>query len=182
MPTPTIDPAAIKTIARRYNLSEEAIRTLLYALQQGNGIAAQFNHPELGGMGQWMAGGMTMVGDMFNHALKAKVDQVCTELSTLLRQTSGATTPAAEPQSRWWPAEFGSPTASGSQNSMRYAYFAQARRLAVVVHNHVTIYDTQDHRISGVMQQQAGSSGLVFTSQKGQVPLNKLPKTQEYNL
>ena len=33
-----------------------------------------------------MQGGMTMVGDMFNHGLKAKVDNLCTELSRLLAQ------------------------------------------------------------------------------------------------
>jgi hypothetical protein len=31
-----------------------------------------------------MRGGMVMVGDMFNHALKAKVDGLCSELSSLL--------------------------------------------------------------------------------------------------
>jgi hypothetical protein len=27
---------------------------------------------------------MIMIGDMFNHALKAKIDGLCSELSTLL--------------------------------------------------------------------------------------------------
>jgi hypothetical protein len=35
---------------------------------------AQFNHPEFAGSGQWMQGGMLMLGDMFNHALKGRVD------------------------------------------------------------------------------------------------------------
>jgi hypothetical protein len=35
-------------------------------------------------MGQWSAGGMTMVGDMFNHGQKMKVDALCTELSQVL--------------------------------------------------------------------------------------------------
>jgi len=39
-------------------------------------------------MGQWTQGGMTMVGDMFNHRLKARVDAVCTELAFLLRSRS----------------------------------------------------------------------------------------------
>ena len=60
--------------------------TLLQALVNGNGMMAQFNHRELGGNGQWMLGGMTMVGDMFNHGLKAKVDGLCSELSQLLAQ------------------------------------------------------------------------------------------------
>jgi hypothetical protein len=48
--------------------------TLLQALVNSNGTMAQFNHWELGGGGQWMRGGMTMVGDMFNYGLKSKVD------------------------------------------------------------------------------------------------------------
>jgi len=58
--------------------------TLLQALLNSNGTMAQFDHRELGGAGQWMPGGMTMVGDMFNHGLKAKVDGLCSELSQLL--------------------------------------------------------------------------------------------------
>ena len=48
---------------------------------------AQFNCPELGGSGQWMSGGMAMVGDMFNHGLKNTVDNLCAELSNALVNT-----------------------------------------------------------------------------------------------
>jgi hypothetical protein len=51
--------------------------TLLQAVVNGNGTMAQLGNWELGGNGQWMQGGMTMVGDMFNYGLKAKV---CTEV------------------------------------------------------------------------------------------------------
>src|ERR1700691_2645343 len=60
-------------------------RTLLGALAQGNGRQAQFNHPELGGMGQWSQGGMIMIGDMFNQGLKHRVDALCNELTDFLR-------------------------------------------------------------------------------------------------
>ena len=58
--------------------------TLLQALLNSKGTMAQFDHRELGGAGQWMPGGMTMVGDMFNHGLKAKVDGLCSDLSQIL--------------------------------------------------------------------------------------------------
>ncbi|WP_374703277.1 SHOCT domain-containing protein [Cupriavidus pauculus] len=45
---------------------------------------AQFDHPDFGGSGQWMQGGMTMVSDMFNHRLKGQVDALCSELSRLI--------------------------------------------------------------------------------------------------
>jgi hypothetical protein len=40
----------------------------------------ELRHP-LGGMGQWTAGGMTMIGDMFNAGLKARVVALCDELA-----------------------------------------------------------------------------------------------------
>src|SRR5271154_7003593 len=76
----------IDELAQRYSVSADAAMALLRALVNSNGTMAQFNHWELGGNGQWMLGGMTMVGDMFNHGLKAKVDGLCSELSQLLAQ------------------------------------------------------------------------------------------------
>src|SRR3954465_6449953 len=57
---------------------------MLDALQRGGGTMAPGCHPDFGGSGQWMRGGMTMVSDLFNNALKAKVDGVCNDLSYLL--------------------------------------------------------------------------------------------------
>ena len=62
----------IADLAQRYGVSTDAVMTLLQALLAGNGGMAQFNHPEFGGSGQWMQGGMIMVGDMFNQGLKAR--------------------------------------------------------------------------------------------------------------
>ena len=74
----------IEELAQRHSVSTDAVMTLLQSLVNGNGTMAQFNHRDLGGGGQWMRGGMTMVGDMFNHGLKAKIEGLCSELSQLL--------------------------------------------------------------------------------------------------
>ena len=74
----------IKELASRYGVSSQAVMTLLRALVNGGGTMAQFDHSELGGMGQWSRRGMTMVGDMFNDALKAKVNGLADDLSHLL--------------------------------------------------------------------------------------------------
>jgi hypothetical protein len=50
----------------------------------GRSAMAQFNHPEFAGSGQWMRGGMLMLGDMFNHALKARVDGLCHAIAAQL--------------------------------------------------------------------------------------------------
>jgi hypothetical protein len=57
---------------------------------------------------------------------------------------------------------------------MRYAYFAQARRLAIDVGGQVTVYDTLDHSIGGVSQQSSGYAPQ-FSSQYGYVNLSQLP-------
>jgi hypothetical protein len=232
----------ISDLAQRYGVSADAVMALLQALIHGNGAMAQFNHPELGGSGQWMRGGMIMVGDMFNNALKAKIDGLCTELAQLLAQQPAVVLPGASqsqyqsgggqqqqqgghgifaqagtspelslfipPRGQqqeqqgghgifaqagtspevslfvpggqgasgsWWPGDLGSPSATGSQNDIRYAYFPASRRLAVQVHGHVTVYDTLDHQIGGVSQQQSSDASLTFTSQHGTVSVASLP-------
>jgi hypothetical protein len=210
---------AIDDIARRHGFSSEAVTSMLWAVVQGNGSMAQFGHPEFGGPGQWMRGGMTMVSDLFNHALKARVDGLCNELAGLVasqpelvrggsfqsqsqggagglgqQQSSwsggapqpapgGAAAsgpaslfiPAADGGGDWWGPSLRWPDSTGAQNGVRYAYFSQARRLAIEVHGRVTIYDTLDHRIGGFSQQQSGSGSLSFTSQYGLVDVGSLP-------
>ena len=86
--TPEVE-NAIADIARRHGLSREAVLAMLFALHVGGGTMAQFSIPELGGSGQWMQGGMTMVGgNMFDNALKARVDALCSELAQLLATTA----------------------------------------------------------------------------------------------
>jgi putative oligomerization/nucleic acid binding protein len=197
----------INDLAQRYGVSTDAVKTLLRALLNGNGMMAQFDHRELGGAGQWMAGGMTMVGDMFNHGLKAKVDGLCSELSQILTtqplvpfpggvqsQRQGGAQPERghdffDPGSvslfvpeapgrasgQWWPAELGVPNGTGAQNQVRYAYFNQKHRLAIELNGQVTVYDTLDHQISGVSQQQGRGGSLTLTSQHGTVSVSTLP-------
>ena len=76
----------IDRVSLRHSVSPDAVRTILQALRSGGGTMAQFSHAEFGGMSQWSPG-MTMVGDMFNNKLKAKLDAVCTELATHVAET-----------------------------------------------------------------------------------------------
>ncbi len=170
---PEAEPA-IADVAQRHGLSREAVVTMLSAVQAGGGTMAQFSIPELGGSGQWMRGGMTMVGNMFDNALKARVDALCGELAQLLATTPVfAATPATAGQ--WWPAELGVPSATGGQNDARYAVFPATRRLAIQLGGVTRIFDTGEHRIGGVQQQQGGRPGTVgFTSQLGTFDVSSL--------
>lgn len=199
---------AVNEIAQRHGFSANAVESMLDSVINGNGSMAQFNHPEFGGGGQWMAGGMTMIGDMFNGYLKNRVDNLCSELARLISNqpelirsgsfqsqsqngytqvnSSGGSygSNAANPgslfvpapvQADWWGSDLRWPNSTGGQNGMRYAYFAQARRLAIDLDGQVTVYDTLDHQIGGVSQQQSGGYSVTFSSQYGYVNLSQLP-------
>ena len=181
-------------VAQRHGVSAEAALSVLRSLAAHGGTMAQFNHPELGGMGQWSAGGMVMVGDMFNEDLKRRVNALCSELAGQVHMLAaespiraaqtqsqgqgghGVSAPGTRPAaSGWWPVELGAPAASGAQNDYRYAYFPATRRLAVQRNGRLELYDTGDHRIFGVSQQQGGGGqSPVFSSDKGQVRLPDL--------
>ena len=168
---------AINNLAQRYGVSNDAVTTLLYAVMNGNGTMAQFYHPELGGGGQWMQGGMTMVGDMFNYGLKSTVDGLCQALSNLLNQPNALFVPQPQQQGNrnWWPDDLGMAASTGGQNNVRYAYFPSSCRLAIDISGQVTIYNTLDHQIGGVSQQQGGNTSLTFSSQYGTLTVDQLP-------
>lgn len=185
----------IQDLAQRYGVSTDAAITMLYAVMNGNGTMAQFSHPELGGSGQWMQGGMTMVGDMFNYGLKSKVDGLCVEISNqLMNQPGYFRAPVSQSQfqssnnsqggslfvsaaaaGQWWPGDLGSPSSTGGQNNVRYAVFPSSRRLVVDIGGQVTVYDTLDNQIGGVSQQQGGNDSMTFSSQYGTIAVNSLP-------
>ncbi len=221
----------VNDLAQRYGFSQDAVLHMTFALLKGRGGMAQFNHPEFAGSGQWMNGGMMMLGDMFNHGLKARVDGVCRELAAAIAsqpelfprgsfqsqsqsggaqqvmvggaglqhqasvggqqvQVSGGMAPMApmrpmsfgsaplftpDPRDTWWPAELGTPSSSGAQNEVRYAYFPAAGRLAVEVNGQVSVYDTSGHQIAGISsQQQSSGGGLVFSTGEGCISLAHL--------
>lgn len=193
----------VQELSRRYGVSTDAVTHMLVAVRHGNGTMAQFNHPEFSGSGQWMRGGMTMVSDLFNHQLKYLVDNICNDLSNALanhqmtpfsgsfqsqsqsgtdNQYQGAGQIGSQnslfvpdPAAEWWPRHLGTPSAVGSQNSVRYAYFAGINRLAVSTGGAPWVYDTLDHQIGGFGQQQGGGQAITFTSQYGTVNLATLP-------
>jgi len=184
----------VTEVAARHGVSLDAALAVLGALVSGHGSQAQFNHPDLGGMGQWSQGGMIMIGDMFNQGLKFRVDALCNELAGLLRSQPPAKAEAMQFQSQsqgdggavslfvpgtgtdrqWWPPELGAPGSTGAQNDMRYAWFPASRRVAIQQGGQVRVYDAGEHRISGFSQQQGDDRSLTFTSQFGVVRLSEL--------
>lgn len=181
------DRFGVAEAAARHGLSPGAAEALFQALISGGGLQAQFNHPELGGMGQW-SGGMTQIGAMFDDALKAKVSGFCRDMAEAARaarhaaagtrersrETGEPVPDTAHDTSGWWPAGLGAPAATGGQNDMRYACFPERRRLAVERGGRVTVYDTGDHRLTGFAQQQGSTITLTFSGPDGAIPLDQL--------
>jgi hypothetical protein len=184
---PSNEEELISQVSIRHSVSADAVRTILRALRSGGGSMAQFSHPDFGGMSQWSPG-MAMVGDMFNNSLKSKLDAVCTELAGYIAQSASTdrgrsrddpevSYRAVRQDRDWWPANLGIPSAVGVQNDLRYAVFPG--RLVIKDAGHIEIYDTGDHRISGVAQAQSVDQTLTFTSQNGLVRVVDLPRIQE---
>ncbi len=69
-------------IARRHGFSSDAVHLMRAALEQGHGAMAQFDHPEFGGFGHWMRGGITLSGAR-DRTLESRVDALCCELADL---------------------------------------------------------------------------------------------------
>lgn len=168
----------LQKVAERHGVSLDAVRHLVRALERGHGRMAQFDHPDLGGMGQWSAGGMTMVGRMFDDTLRTRVAALCGELAaTLPAEGFASYSSSGRPVGggEWWPGGLGRPSSTGSQDGMRYAYFPESRRLAIEEGSGVVVYDTGEHDISGVSQ----SNGLVrFTGASGPIALDRLSRIE----
>jgi hypothetical protein len=172
---------SIKDLASQYQVSSGAVEALVRTIRSGNGGQAKFNHPDLGGMGQWAGGNMIMIGDMFNHSLKDRVAKLCQAIASHLDDFSeggeslGARTVANDtPSSNWWPLDLGVPSSTGAQNNLRYACFPKIHRLAVESDGQLIIYDTGAYRLSQFSPQQCSGQALTFTTQTGLVDVKDL--------
>ena len=182
------DSELIEQMAKKHSLSPAAVEVALSALRSGGGRMAQFSHGDFGGMSQWSPG-MSMVGDMFNTQLKAKLDALCSDIVQYLDSSSnsgGSQTDGRDVSYRskasapdWWPAGMGTPGAVGAQNYIRYAVFPESRRLVIDDHGAISVHDTGTHRIFGVAQAQSSDQTLSFTSQDGLVIVADLPKVAD---
>ena len=79
----------VDRLAKKHSVSRAAVQVVLAALRSGGGRMAQFSHADFGGMSQWSPG-MSMVGDMFNTQLKAKLDALCTDIAAHLHASPAA--------------------------------------------------------------------------------------------
>jgi hypothetical protein len=169
-----INKSKIDQLASKHGVSAAAVEELAHAIKRGQGSLAQFKHPDLGGSGQWMKGGMLMIGDMFNDRLKARVAALCIDVADALGEFPEVEESRHGSGADWWPSSLGVPSTVGSQNSMRYAFFPSSKRLVLDDNGQVSTCDTGDHVIIGVGQQQSHAQSLVFSTVKGRLDLGSL--------
>ena len=172
-------PPLVAEAAAAHGFSREAATALWQALQRGQGRMAQFEHAELGGAGQWMAGGMTMLASMGDAALRARVDALAATLAPYAERAAAsvaATPPAASGRAR--ADAWGAAAASGAQNDLKYAYYPEARRLVIEDAQGLQVYDTGMHQIQGVSQQ-SGQGVPCFQTAHGAVELTQLRRVAD---
>lgn len=169
----TKDAAILGGLAAREGFSTAAAASMREAVRQGGGSMAQFNHPEFGGPGQWMRGGMIMTGDMFNADLRERVRRLAEAIAAMPQLKDSLS--HADPEVSWWPTDLGRPGSAGTQNATRYAYFPDLRRMAIDLNGDITVYDTGSHHLGGFSQQQSGTSHMTFVSDQGTLDITTLP-------
>ncbi|PUA19469.1 SHOCT domain-containing protein [Glaciimonas sp. PCH181] len=134
------------------------------------------NQPDLLRSGSFQSqsqGGSRQSGQQQNNYANSQFQDV--NFPPMDHSASLFVAPAPGKGADWWPADLRWPNSTGAQNDVRYAYFAQARRLAIEVHGKVTVYDTLDHQIGGFSQQQSYGGSLSFNSQYGLIDVSSLP-------
>ena len=104
-------------LAQRCGFSTPAVLHMMRAVDAGWGGMASFDHPEFGGPGQWMQGGMVMLGEPFDHALRGRVDALCNEIAGAYERGGPLTEREDSADTPQWPASLGTPGATGSQTA-----------------------------------------------------------------
>ncbi|ROO26084.1 SHOCT domain-containing protein [Salinisphaera japonica] len=179
----------VDELADTHEFSRAAIAHLAEAITAGAGDMAMFDHPEFGGPGQWMRGGLILTSRPEDTILTHRIEALCNALSEQARASTSDRAPAdswsdvtdimAPPDTAamdaWWPAELGTPEATGSGDNLSYAYFRAAGRLAIRERGRLTLYDTGGADIIGIAQSQTdATSETVFTTPEGRLPLAEL--------
>ena len=74
---------ALSVIGHRHGFSPEAASVMWEQLIRSNDGTVEFDHTELGGYGRWRRG-LTVLGDSCSYLHKARVDDLCNDLSQFL--------------------------------------------------------------------------------------------------
>ncbi|MDQ7026023.1 MAG: hypothetical protein Q9P01_01710 [Anaerolineae bacterium] len=201
-----LNPHFITNIARKYALPIEVVRQLASELEKTGGQSVRFDIKGLGGKGLWRINQAASVGNGFNTALNEVVTDLCNDISTEIHAINGAESEAStmiskdelalkvdlddtvtllapttlKPKS-WWPEHYGQdPEKTGNVTGMRFAYFAQQRRLILSQGLRNRIFDTGDYNVQNVVAgQESGFFNLIVLTIEGDIQLADLPEVAQ---
>jgi hypothetical protein len=80
----------------------------------------------------------------------------------------------ATDKTSWWPPTLRRPSTSGAHGTLKFAFFADKRRLLVESGELLLLFDSGAHQICEVEEQLGQEPGLAFTSQNGRHPIGDL--------
>lgn len=168
-------------LSNTHHVSVEAIQVLVRALVEGGYRSANFNHPELGGVGKWN-GGDVILGDMSQEALRLKIWRIVQGLLPTLQQTIPPE-PIQEADATfvmpWWnDVTLREPVLKGMFESTTFGYFLEGARVVVKQSEHITHYDASGHLVTD-LQMMSGARGqmvLVLQTLSGDIAVSDLPQ------
>jgi hypothetical protein len=188
----------INDIAQKYGLPGGIIRKLASELEKTAGQSVRFDIEEIGGKGSWRLNEIASVGNGKNADLNDAVTELCVEISEKIREDiyDEDEAPTLVSRSRqkvtlddtiesladalkhsaWWDARYGSdPEKTGSVSGMKFAYFAQQRRLILRQGLRSRIFDTENYNVQDVIPgDEPGFFNLIVLTIEGDLRLTDL--------
>ena len=188
----------INDIAQKYDLPTHIIRKLASELEKTAGQSVRFDIEEIGGKGSWRLHEIASVGNGKNADLNEAVTELCTDISEKIREElydeddeptivsrsrqkvtldeTIESMEAAIKASVWWDARYGAdPEKAGNVSGMKFAYFAQHRRLILRQGLRNRIFDTGNYNVQDIIPgDEPGFFNLIVLTIEGDLHITDL--------
>jgi hypothetical protein len=192
------DTRFINDMAQKYGLPGAIIRKLASELEKTAGQSVRFDIEAIGGKGSWQLHETASVGNGKNADLNDAVTELCVEISEKIREdiydedeaptivslsrqkvtlddTIESLAEVLKPGA-WWDMRYGAePEKTGSVSGMKFAYFAQHRRLILRQGLRIRIFDTEKYNVQDVIPgDKPGFFNLIVLTIEGDLRLTDL--------
>ncbi len=169
-------------VGQKYGFSLDAMQALGAALLQGGLKRARFNHPELGGIGLWSYGEVT-IGDMSDEDTRVRIWQATDALLPALEKVHVPEDVRRATQDQtlimpWWgDIKLGTPAVQGVLETLTYGYFLECHRAIVRKGEDITHYNAAGLAVTdiGVIYGERGVPIVALKLVDGMIPVNELP-------
>lgn len=169
-------------VGNKHGFSLGAMQTLAAAMLRGELRRARFNHPELGGIGLWYQGEVT-IGDMRDGDTRARIWKAADALLPTLENVPVPENVRRATQDQtivkpWWGTiNLGAPAVQGVLENLTYGYFLESHRAIVRKGDTITHYDAGGLAVQDIVII-FGERGVPIVTLElvdGTIPVNELP-------